>query len=86
MLDIYKLSEQNTDHNHLLSGKTDVYLYTEMIDKGQHTGNPMHTMPSKAFDEVVTDLGITAEGVLTAPAVEVDNLKKGWPCLLLPIN
>jgi AraC-like DNA-binding protein len=80
MLDIYKPSEQNSDHNHLLGGNSDVYLYTEMIDKGQHTGNSpgaMHTMPSKAFDEVVTELGLTAEGILTAPAVEVDNLEEG---------
>lgn len=80
MVNIYKLIEQNTDHNHLLTGETNVYLYSEMIDKAQHTGsNPgtMHTMPSKAFDEVVTELGITAEGVLTAPGVEIDNLEEG---------
>jgi AraC-like DNA-binding protein len=76
-MDIYNQSEQNTDYNHLLAVQTDVYLYSEMIDKGQHTGNPMHTMPSKAFDEVVTELGLTAESVLTPAAVEVDNLEEG---------
>lgn len=83
-MDIYNQSEQNSDLSHLLATQTNVYLYIEMIDKAQHTGNSpgtMHTMPAKAFGEVVTDLALTAENVLTPAGVDVDNLEEGLALL-----